>query len=224
MKTDGPGHVPLVESYFRSSHDDPQPWIQIEYDEAMSVVMVLLVPLYSNVYGSLQNVQIYIGNYGLLYNELSQNGVCASHSSLIPHLSFQLLKCAKIMTGKYVQVQQSSVGMSLNEIVLLTASTWSQSRFFMNLLSTYRFGDSKFALIQGNVEMTVPRNQINAFASSILSNAEDLRGPQFLADGLLSTTSARFFHSAAHDLDPWIHLFLFQSWTISRLFVRCLKN
>ncbi len=196
LDSKGPSFTPLVESYFRSYLEDPLPWLQIDYGCSIAISMVMILPLYNLENGNLANISIAVGYTPAMVGKVTgRNDICSIHRDIIEPRQFKVMKCSKIIRGRYVLIQRLDTeegnGMSINEIVVFPA------------------------IFHEDMETTVPISEITPSASSVMDNAAK-HAPQFLTDERIASRSTFFYSSDPSDTDPWIQLILSHIWKITR--------
>ncbi len=207
----------VAESYFRSGSDDSYPWLEIAYDEAVSVIMVMLIPLYNNE--QIKNLKVHIGNSSATYGELSTNQVCATLDDTILSKTFKVLECEDVLVGQYilVQMQDNSQGhgLAFQEVTVFLAISTNEvdQDVDQNI-----FNDSFAPQHPDNKETVLPTSQMTLTSSSVYNNDNFKYGPHLLTDGLLSTYNYAFFSSVdtSDQYQPWIQMDMKNTYIVNR--------
>ena len=131
MNSKGPNIQPIADTFFRSAWFDTYPWLQIDYECSVSIIMVMVVPLYDPDKGVLKNLRVYVGNARSRFGEASStNDICAKHYDLIKPKQFAVMQCQETLWGRHVQIQMLNnypeEGMALNEVIVFFAKTWNR--------------------------------------------------------------------------------------------------
>ncbi len=179
-------------TYYKSSYNDPLPWVQVDYGCQVQVALVMFT---TDI--SMSNIRVNVGHAPANYGQLSTNDICADITFL--STVFTVLTCGQVLQGRYVQIQRlnntDSLGLAILELTVL-------------------FSDSPLHI--------VPRSKVvNSSASSAYNDDMETHGPKHLYDGSIfiyesSGTMYYYFCTGDSDTSPWVEIVLDSRWTLSR--------